>query len=108
MIARGVHASQHELVPEDESPDQRGTWQFDRAVAARDASEHVHAVDVEGIQQVELQRSDSSCVDDQRKRSEMTGVRLASVEVMPFDAAKPLWASGAAVHDVEPIDVGAP
>ena len=55
MSARGIHAAQHDLIIQHQLPDQFGSGNLERPVATRDAGEHIHPIQSQRIEKIELQ-----------------------------------------------------
>src|SRR5512135_1196821 len=57
MVLRRIDAADHDLVPQYEGADQLGTGQPEGPLPARDSRQHVNPIEAQGIEQIELERS---------------------------------------------------
>lgn len=84
MSARGVDAAQHQLA------DQFGAGNLQRAITAWNPRNHIYSVHSQGIQQIELQRSDSCGLENKVHRSnrflDPVCGDFAAINVLPADS----------------------
>jgi len=87
---------------------QVGAIKLQRPVPAGNAGENIDAVLAERVEQVELERSDAGCLEDQVHLPEFAfdpGRRnLPAVDVAAADMGKPLRTGAVPIHDIEAVD----
>ncbi len=65
VIVRCIDAPYHDLVTQHEAPHKLRTIYFQRSVTRRYAGHYVHSVDGQGIDEVEFETGNPSCLQDQ-------------------------------------------
>ena len=111
MPAGGIHAPQHDLIIQHQLPDQFGSGNLERTVAAWDARQHVQPVQSKRVEKIELQLRDPGSVQDKVHAADLLldliRRHLTAIEIAPADSVQPFRAGCVCIHHVEPINFAA-